>query len=203
MPKKPSRPRDVRRAVLDASLRLVDKGGVGALSMREVARRARVTHGAPYHYFPDRAAILAALAEEGFELLAKETVVATQEFPQGRIERFEACGLAYFRFALKHPAYMRIMFRPELVEPMSHPSVDAAAARAMTLLIECIGECQASGTIRKGDSHPIVVTSWAAMHGLAALWLDGPLRRVGLFDEPPEQLASAVARTLGEWVGRT
>lgn len=53
---------DLRRAVLDASVVLIEEGGIGALSMREVARRAGVTHGAPYHYFPDRSSILAEIA---------------------------------------------------------------------------------------------------------------------------------------------
>src|SRR5208283_3866303 len=117
VPKRPpSRPKDLRRAVLDVSLALVEEGGVGALSMREVARRARVTHGAPFHYFPDRAAILADLAEEGFSLLTSEMTLGMKDQPEGSVARFEACGLSYFRFETGHPAYMRIMFRPELAK---------------------------------------------------------------------------------------
>jgi AcrR family transcriptional regulator len=200
LPKKPARPKDLRRAVLDASLALVEKGGLGTLSMREVARRARVTHGAPYHHFTDRAAILAALAEEGFVLLTREMAEAMQREPTGSVKRFEACGLGYFRFAMKHGAYMRIMFRPELIDPISHPAVDAVAAGAMSLLIECVQECQAAGTMRKGDSMPVVMTSWATMHGVASLWLDGPLCRLDSFAGSPEDLAQLVVRTLGEWV---
>ena len=173
---------------------------MGALSLREVARRAGVTHQAPYHHFADRAAILAVLAEEGFGLLAREMSECMSEQATGSLARYEACGLGYFRFAMKHPAYMRLMFRPELAEPASHVAIDAAAASAMKLLIECVSECQLAGTMRTGDSLPIVMTSWAAMHGLATLWLDGPLCRMGKWDGPPEELARTVARTLGEWV---
>jgi AcrR family transcriptional regulator len=199
VPKKkpPPRPKDLRRAVLDASLALIDEGGVGALSLREVARRAGVTHQAPYHHFADRAAILAVLAEEGFGLLAREMGEAMREKATGSLARFEACGLGYFRFAMRHPAYMRLMFRPELAEPASHVAIDAAAADAMTLLIECVNECQIAGTMPRGDSMPIVMTSWAAMHGLATLWLDGPLCRLGHWQGAPEELARTVARTLG------
>jgi AcrR family transcriptional regulator len=202
VPKKkpPPRPKDLRRAVLDASLALIEEGGVGALSLREVARRAGVTHQAPYHHFADRAAILAVLAEEGFGLLAREMSENMSEQPKGSLARFEACGLGYFRFAMKHPAYMRLMFRPELAEPASHVTIDAAAAGAMKLLIECVSEGQLAGTMRKGDSLPIVMTSWATMHGLASLWLDGPLCRMGHWQGPPEELARTITHTLGEWV---
>ncbi len=198
MPKKrPSRPTDLRRAVLDASLALVEEGGVGALSMREVARRANVTHGAPYHHFADRAAIVAGLAEEGFELLTREMTTAMKREPAGTIARFESCGRAYVRFAVRHPAYMRIMFRPELASPTDHPAVDAAAASAMRVLIECVAECQKAGAMPSGDVSAIVLTSWAAVHGLASLWLDGPLCRLRDWSAPPQELAAMVARTLG------
>lgn len=203
VPKRPPpRPKDLRRAVLDASLALVEEGGVGALSMREVARRARVTHGAPYHHFADRAAILADLAEEGFVLLTREMMAAMTEEPAGSIARFQACGLAYFRFATGHPAYMRIMFRPELAGPKDHPQVDAAAKGAMHVLIACVAECQKTGTIPEGDATAIVLTSWAAIHGLASLWLDGPLCRLHEWAGPPDRLAVMVAETLGA-VART
>jgi AcrR family transcriptional regulator len=195
--KSPAPPVDLRRAVLDASLVLVEEGGVGALSMREVARRAKVTHGAPYHHFPDRASILAGLAEEGFALLRREMTAAMKKEVAGSIARFEACGLAYFRFATRHRAYMTIMFRPELARPAEHPAVDVASAAAMEVLVECVAECQDAGTMARGDSAQIVLTSWAAMHGLASLWLDGPLCRMHTWKAHPQELARSVTRMLG------
>jgi AcrR family transcriptional regulator len=191
-----SRPADLRRAVLDASLALVEEGGIGALSMREVARRARVTHSAPYHHFADRAAIIAGLAEEGFSLLAAEMVAAMKKEAPGTIPRFESCGRAYFRFAMRHPAYLRLMFRPELAGPGEHPAVDAAAMAAMQVLVGCVVECQAAGNMPKGDPTPIVLTSFATMHGITSLWLDGPLCRLHK-SSSPQALAAMVARTLG------
>jgi AcrR family transcriptional regulator len=197
MPKqKPPRPPDLRRTILDASLVLLEQGGVAALSMREVARRANVTHGAPYHHFVDRGAILAALAEEGFALLAQGMREAMEREAVGSIARFEAAGLSYVGFALEHPGHMRIMFRPELAPPLDHPGIDEGAKRAMRLLVDCVVECQRAGTIAAGDPTPIVLTSWATVHGLASLWIDGSLPRLhpGV---APEELARIVAGTLG------
>jgi AcrR family transcriptional regulator len=155
-----------------------------------------VTHSAPYHHFADRAAIIAGLAEEGFSLLAAEMVAAMKKEAPGTIARFESCGRAYFRFAMRHPAYLRLMFRPELAGPGEHPAVDAAAMAAMQVLVGCVVECQAAGNMPEGDPTPIVLTSFATMHGITSLWLDGPLCRLHK-SSSPQALAAMVARTLG------
>src|ERR1700722_8647089 len=159
-PAPPARPADLRRALLHASLALLEEGGVAALSMREVARRANVTHGAPYHHFADRGAILAALAEEGFALLAAAMKEEMDREPVGSIARFEAAGRGYVSFAVEHPGHMRLMFRPELAEPLDHPGIDEGATVAMSLLVACVAECQRAGTIAAGDPTPLVLTSW-------------------------------------------
>src|SRR5579863_8499862 len=101
---------DLRREILNASLALISEKGVGALSMRQVASRAGVTHGAPYHHFADRAAILAALAEEGFLILAEALRSALGDIPPSNHRgRFEAIGLTYFGFAVTHPAHFQLM----------------------------------------------------------------------------------------------
>jgi AcrR family transcriptional regulator len=163
--------------------------------MREVARRANVTHGAPYHHFADRGAILAAIAEEGFTLLAAAMKEQMEAEPAGSIARFEAAGRAYVRFALGHVAHMRVMFRPELTCPEEHPGVDERAADAMGLVFACVVACQRAGTIAEGDPTPLVLASWATAHGLASLWIDGPLPRLypGLAPEALARFAAALA----------
>jgi hypothetical protein len=91
---------------------------------------------------------------------------------------------------------MRVMFRPELTNPLEHPSVDASAACAMRILVECVTECQARGTIAAGDPMPIVLMGWSTAHGVASLLIDGPLGRL-YPDVAPEAVAAKVARTLG------
>src|SRR3954468_16224943 len=108
---------DLRRTLLDASLALVEEQGIGALSLREVARKAGVTHNAPYHHFPDKGTLLAAISEEGFALLAREMTAARAGARDDPRSRLEACGQSYVRFALKSPAHFRVMFRPELADP--------------------------------------------------------------------------------------
>lgn len=187
---------DLRRTLLQASLELIDGGGIGALSLREVARKAGVSHNAPYHHFKDRGSLLAALAEAGFEELADEMARARAAAPDARA-KLEACGLAYVRFALRSPARFKVMFRPELVAADEAGTLLRASSPPLETLTGAIVEAQQAGLAPAGDPAPLVLTCWSAVHGLASLWLDGPLARVHrMFGATPERLAAMVTSTL-------
>jgi AcrR family transcriptional regulator len=187
---------DLRRALLAASLELIDEVGIGQLSLREVARKAGVSHNAPYHHFSDRGSLLAAIAEEGFVQLAAEMVQARAAASDARA-RLEACGLAYVRFALRSPARFKVMFRPELAAPAEEATVARASTPALDTLTAAIVDAQAAGLAPAGDPMPLVLTCWSTVHGLASLWLDGPLARVTRSSgTSPVKLAAAVASTL-------
>src|SRR5688572_32508569 len=94
---------DLRRTLLDASLALVQEQGIQALSLREVARKAGVSHNAPYHHFPDKSSLMAAICQEGFEGLAREMAAARAAAGDDPRARMEACGQSYVRFALSSP----------------------------------------------------------------------------------------------------
>ncbi len=158
---------DLRRALLDASLDLVRKNGLEALSLREAARRAGVSSGAPYHHFPSRNDLIAAIAEEGFGLMAGTMTEAVREVPDGdRLGAFEAIGRGYVRFALAHPAHFQAMFR---ALPRDYPRLREAAAPVYALVAGGIRDLQAAGAAPAGDPEPLVLLAWAAAHGTADL----------------------------------
>jgi AcrR family transcriptional regulator len=201
---------DLRRIILDTSLALVSAEGVGALSLREVARRAGVSHGAPYHHFTDRAAIIAALAQEGYRLLESTLRTRSSEprvVARGPVARFEACGRAYLEFAIAHTAYFRVMFRPELVNLATNAAPDTALAAmgAYGALVEIVAALQDAGIASDLDPKPLVLTAWSTAHGLAALWVDGPLgadTRTLTIGADPGLLADSVAATFGSLLRR-
>ncbi len=137
---------DLAAAVLKAAGELVEKEGLAGLSMREAARRAGVSHNAPYRHFPDRDALLGALAEEGFAQL--ETAL---ESCSGR-----ELGEAYVRFALAHPQRFRLMFTTG--EPRATYERFATAFAG-------------SGA----EARVAAAAAWSLVHGLADLILDGHL----------------------------
>ncbi|WP_418606964.1 TetR/AcrR family transcriptional regulator [Georgenia sp. SUBG003] len=115
---------DLRRAVLDAAVATIPETGPAGLSMRDLARRAGVSHAAPAHHFGDKAGLLTAVAAEGYDLLARVLVDA-----QHRTGDFLELGVAYVRFAVEHRAHFEVMFRPDLYHP-DDPELLAARERA-------------------------------------------------------------------------
>jgi AcrR family transcriptional regulator len=162
----------VKEKVLQVSVQLLGEEGLGGLSMREVARRAGISHQAPYHYFRDRAAILAELVERGFTMLAERMEAASEHGTP--LERLEGAGRAYVNLALEQPVYFRLMFRPELTDHGRFPSTTEAGARAFNVL-EALVEKHADAELPAAQRHALVSMHWALVHGLSVLLLDGQL----------------------------
>lgn len=203
---------DLRRALLDGALRLVEEQGVAALSLRELARRLGVSHAAPGHHFPDRLALLVAMAAEGFERLAADMEAAAEAAPSGPA-RLRAVGEAYLRFALDHPSHLQVMFGPEVggmkVRP---PELRAPSERARSILdgtIEALAELppRTRGAPRDPFVEVHTFATWALLHGAARLWIDGPLRasmeRRGADRTRFEELARAAIAIGTEAVARS
>jgi AcrR family transcriptional regulator len=173
---------DLREQVLAASLALIEEDGVAALSLREVARRAGVSHQAPYHHFGHKEAIVAELVARGFTRLA-ERLEAAEQSRGTPSRRLMLAGQAYVAFALAEPGSFRIMFRSELVDRAAFPAAGEAGARAYAPLVRLVNECHAGPrTPRAGSAaaeklEALVTMHWSLVHGLATLLLDGSLGR--------------------------
>jgi AcrR family transcriptional regulator len=165
---------NLREQVLEASLQLIQEVGHAGLSLREVARRAGVSHQAPYHHFEDKESIVAALVERGFVALAErlEGAATGKGTPAQRLSR---TGRQYVGFALDQPVQFRLMFRPELVDVSRFPSVQAAGARAYAVLTRLVDEQPTTRTLSAEKKEAAVSLHWSVGHGLATLLLDGAL----------------------------
>jgi AcrR family transcriptional regulator len=149
---------DLPAALLAAAGKALEREGPGALSLRDAARRAKVSHNAPYRHFRDRQALLAALAAEGFELLARAM--------RGRGGR--ELGEAYVEFALEHPQRFRLMFGGVL-RFSDHPELRAAADAAYQSLVQAFKDLPRPDLAAAG--------AWSLVHGLSHLLLDGHFSR--------------------------
>jgi len=164
----------LRETLLTASLRLIEAEGIGAVSLRRVAREAGVSPGAPYHHFADRGALLAALSAQGFRLLGEDMATARAS-TASPVQALSAVIRAYVAFAQRNPAYFRLMFRPELSGWHKDPAVKAAVDDAERHLDETVADCARAGVIPAEQADPLAVMAWSMAHGLASLWLDGLL----------------------------
>jgi AcrR family transcriptional regulator len=186
----------LRERVLKASLELIDEQGLAALSMREVARRAGVSHQAPYNHFADRQAILAALAEDGFHAIAasfREALAASAR--AGLLERVKALGRAYIAFALEQPAYFRVMFRPELVDLTRYDRAQEAGDVAFAYLHAAVAELMEAGLLPGASCDAVAALMWSIVHGFSCLALDGPIARS--FEVDLASLTEGVIEQLG------
>ena len=163
---------DLPRALIAAALELIDEVGPGALSLREVARRAGVSHGAPAHHFGDKAGLLTAIAAEGYDLIAAALSEAFE-----RTGDFRETGVAYVTFALSHRAHFEVMFRPELYRA-DDPLVAAARDRSSALLYGPTEDLTGSAATGLNAG----VAAWSLVHGFATLWLTGNLEHLALGD---------------------
>jgi AcrR family transcriptional regulator len=172
---------DLRFEILRAAGEILEEQGVAGLSLREAARRAGVSHNAPYRHFADRDVLLAALAAEGFAQLGQALEAGGARGPRSR-------GEAYVHYALEHPQRFRLMFSG-LLRLDAHPALREAAGRTYAGLVsafEPLAGSQAAPTA--------AAAAWSLVHGLSQLLLDGhfaPARRA------PQDVAAFVREVLG------
>jgi AcrR family transcriptional regulator len=165
----------IRDEILRVSCDLIEGEGLAALSMREVARRAGVSHQAPYKHFPDRESILSALVEQGFEILETTLVTAIQKATRSPQDRLSAASVAYVEFACDHPAQFQLMFRPEMVDLANFPSARRAGDRAFNCIQVVVKEIAAEAKLPKASEDLLFAYGWSVCHGLSCLITDGPL----------------------------
>jgi AcrR family transcriptional regulator len=172
---------NLRMALLDAGLQIVAEEGVDAVSLRAVARRANVSHSAPYHHFATKAELLAGLAAAGFERMVAEIhAEISRLLPAEPIDQLRAIGRAYMTFANANPSVFRLMFRPELTQPSQHPVLQGAEAIAFGTLMEVIVACQQKNQLPAGDPFALAVCAWSAVHGLSTLRVEQVLQETPL-----------------------
>lgn len=182
-------PGDLRQALLAAAEEEIARDGIGQLSLRGVARRLGVSHNAPAHHFPDRAALLTALATHGARLLGRalETAASTTPDP---VERLAALGRAYIAFAGDHPALFDAMLRPDLVHTDDHDLM-TAEAHTYAVLTGTVTAAARAGWGAGLDPDILAVLAWSTVHGLATLTRQGQLT-----DRRPHDLAEHVTTAL-------
>jgi AcrR family transcriptional regulator len=168
--------------------------GVGAVSLRAIARRAGVSHQAPGHVFRDRAGLFTAVAQTGYDALADALQAGYDGVHGDPPDRLTGIGVAYVRFALSRGALFSILSRPELSN-LEDPALTESRARPLAVLHDAV--CAATATGWGGGAEPrtLALLCWSTVHGLATMARDGLLA----IDAPgaaPEELARVLSTTM-------
>ena len=166
---------DLRRALLQAAVRTIQRQGVDGLTLRGVASTLGVSRTALYRHFTDKAALLAAVAAEGFRMLREQTAHAWEEGGRG-IRGFEDMGVAYVRFAVAHPSHYRVMFGAD-VSGTEHAQLAEEGGGAFHVLVDALTTLQQQKLAQRDDTQLMALYVWATVHGVAMLAIDGRLGR--------------------------
>jgi AcrR family transcriptional regulator len=173
---KPYHHGDLRNALIQAGLELLAEGGAQELDLRKVARRAGVSHAAPYRHFADKQALIAAINEEGFHMLAERIRSTLNEVSDEPSEQLLGVALAYVRFAKENPWLMREMFSGITIERETFESLQTASKSVYRLYAEVIRSGQERGKIVDGDPTALAGVLWSVLHGLAMLIIENQMR---------------------------
>lgn len=165
---------DLRRTVLETAMAMLHEDKGWQFTLREVARRAGVSHAAPYKHFQDKAALLAEMALIGFDQLRQALMSAKPRKPKSLRDEFFAMARAYVRFGTSNPALYRLMFGAEAGKAQD-VHLNERALAAFGVVIELLERGQTERVLRKRDVRGQATACWAQMHGLTLLTIDGLL----------------------------
>jgi AcrR family transcriptional regulator len=172
--------------LLQAARDVLAEDGLEGLTLRAIARRAGVSHGAPLRHFPSLAALLSAVAAEGFHRLvatvdafiaAAEQAAAAAGDPFGPRRRLAVAGQAYVRFAVDDPGVFSVTFRPERVD-ITDPAYQSEGLRSFGQLLDLVAAAQSDGWHPDEPTDALAGVVWANVHGLAVLILHGAMAGV-------------------------
>lgn len=194
---------DLRRVLIETALQLVTEEQDWTFSLREVARRAGVSHRAPYNHFPEKLDLLAAVAAVGFERLRDALLRATAGIDDSE-KLLAAICRTYVLLGLENPALYRLMFGPVLSDTGSadRPTVaKIAGAQARAVLEEVVLHGARSGAFAVAPDNPQdlalnAISVWSATHGLTMLVIDRIPRADLLVDDMIERMLRMVVRGL-------
>lgn len=187
---------DLRTRLVDVGVDLVSQEGAGALTLREIARRAGVSHGAPRRYFPTHLELLSAIAHRGFAQLGARVTTALGDGTTGPRDQLTELARVYLEFALGNPGMYELMFRHDLLES-GHLRLRDTSLPLFGVLVDLVGRVRP-----EADARSVAGALWANLHGIAQLWRWGSLQLATGTDDFVPLLRTALEAHLGPEAGR-
>lgn len=190
---KPYHHGDLRRVLVEAALQLVGEGGMDAVSVREAARRAGVSPGAPFRHFPSRDALMQAVAEEAQRRFRAEIEAALAAAPAADpLGRFRCLGLAYLRWAIRNPTHFEVISSRRLFDHDRAVAISSDNAELIALTERTLAEAYAAGQLRNPDLKQVQIAGRALVYGFARMNIDGHFPRWGVAAPEAERTAEAI-----------
>lgn len=160
---------DLKKALLDASFRILKEEGYKALSLRKAASYAGVSQSAPYRHYEDLESLYADIAEEGFKMLSDRLRNLQRKYKKRPLIQFLEAGVSYVEFASEHPDLFRIMYGNQIESHLKYESLLEREDDSYKVIIEILRSCEEAGLIRPGNTDKAAASAWTMAHGVAVL----------------------------------
>lgn len=168
---------DLKNALIQAGIEILAEEGVGGLSLRKAARKAGVSHAAPYAHFADKQALIAAIAADGHEKINQRLNAVLVRHADDPLRQLLGAVQAYVQFGLEAPDHYKITFSGAIQDEHGHPEFVETSQRNMQVLKDIVERCRAAGILdtQSQDTELQAVGLWGVIHGLVTLWIQGQL----------------------------
>ena len=164
---------DLKNALIQAGVKILAKEGVGGLSLRKVAKKAGVSHSAPYAHFPDKQSLIAAISTEGFKQLYTELDAAVSPYANDPRRQLAEGVWAYVQFAMNNTDTFNIMFSDVLEKEKDYPAYVESSRKTFERVVGIVKACQDAGVLRPAPAEIMAVSVWGQLHGIISLVLEG------------------------------
>jgi AcrR family transcriptional regulator len=166
---------DLKNALIKAGVDILAKDGVSGLSLRKVAKKAGVSHTAPYAHFTDKQALIAAISTEGFRQLYERVSSVAEEYKTEPSRQLVEVAWAYVQFALDDRDRFKVMFSGVLEKEKEYPEFVKESQRNFQLVKMVVEANQSAGVLRSGPSDLMALSAWGIIHGFIMLLLEGQI----------------------------
>ncbi len=175
MPEKTYHHGDLKNALIAAGIDILAKEGMGGLSLRKAARKAGVSHAAPYAHFTDKQALIAAIATDGHSKIYARLASVMEQYPGDPLRQLIEIAWSYIEFGLQEADHFRVMFSGAVEKERDYPALVEITGKNFGLVRQLTVRCQAAGILAPGDPDLAAVGMWGLVHGFVSLLLEGQI----------------------------
>lgn len=184
---------NLKQALIEATLQLIEEGNAEAVTVRAAAKRAGVSSGAPFRHFPNRTALMTAVAEEAMRRFRAEIISALDKVAAGdALARLLALGTAYLRWVLRNPTHFKVISARDLIDFEGSESLRRDNQETHAVIDGLLAEAQLRGLLRADDLTHLPLAARALVYGLARMFIDGHLPQSGVAAADAETAMQAV-----------
>lgn len=187
----------LKETLIKSALKFLKTQSPNEISLRELARDAGVSGTAPYRHFKDKNELLAAISQQGFDLMSQYLMEAMSKAGQDPLKMLYDCGLAYFKMAFENTQHFKLMVNSDVVPCADYPDLQLASGKSFLIVTKMVEFCQSKGLIGKGNSMTMALHCWSVVHGFTALYVEKHLDWMGVTPENAEKaLQSLISQFL-------